>query len=165
MGTILKNWLLGIIGAAMLGSAAVWLTPDGTVKKILRLLCGFVMLAALISVGTGFDYNSFSKNMARYKSQAEAQAAEAGEAAGNLQRLIIEEETEAYILDKAEKLGAGGLEIAASAEWNSAGYWYPAKVKITGDISSEQQEKLSFQIESDIGIAGENLVWSTDDEG
>lgn len=164
MGTILKSWLLGIIGAAMLGSAAMWLTPKGTVKKVVRLLCGFVMLAAFMSLGTGFNYKAFSKNLALYKAEAETISEDAGSTAENLRRLIIEQETEAYILDKAEALGTGGLEVRAEAQWSDEGYWYPAAVRIYGDISPELREKLLFQIEKDIGIGGECIIWSTDDE-
>lgn len=47
MTAFLKDWLLGVVAAALAVSVAQALTPAGTVKKVGRLVGGLVLLLAV----------------------------------------------------------------------------------------------------------------------
>jgi cytochrome c oxidase assembly factor CtaG len=71
MMDMVKSWILQITGAAMLTAAALSLAPAGRVKKVVALVCGLVVIAALISPIRTFDTKSFSKYMAELRSRPE----------------------------------------------------------------------------------------------
>ena len=68
MMELLKSFVLQLVGAAMLSAAALALTPEGRVKKVVQIVCGFVVMAAFLSIAMDFDYRSLSQNMAQYRS-------------------------------------------------------------------------------------------------
>ena len=102
--------------------------------------------------------------MAQYRSEGEAFSKNLEEENDRLLRLIIEEETSAYILDKGGDIGIGHLEVSVSAKWSDDGYWYPSGVEIASNASESQKKELMRCIEAELGIPEEMQTWSTEDE-
>jgi hypothetical protein len=164
MPEVIRSWVIGIACAAMITAIAMTVTPEGSVKKAVALVCGLVVILALIKPIVGFDYTSFSKNMVELRNDAEAFSADVEGVNENLTRLIIEEECAAYILDKGTALGITDLEVIVTAVWSEEGYWYPCKASLKTNADEGMRFKLSRNIEAELGIPPEELTWSMIDE-
>lgn len=68
---------------------------------------------------------------------------------------IIGEETGAYILDKAAELGISCQEVRVTCAVEENGVPYPASVVLVGDLTEEEQARLSRRIEADLAIPAE----------
>lgn len=164
MMELIKTWILQLTGAAMLSAIAVSLTPNGKVKNVVSMVCGLVMIIALISPAVRFDSSEFTKYLSELRGNTADISSELTEVNDNLNRTIIEEESEAYILDKGTELGMENMEISVFAQWSEEGYWYPSRIEISGTAAANQRQELSYYIESQFGIAEDMQIWSTEDE-
>ncbi len=164
MAEALRSWILGLAGAAMVTAAAMTVTPEGKVKKIVALICGLMTVVALIKPLVGFDYTNFSKYLAQHKSDAEAFSTGITNENENLTRRIIEERCEAYILDKGKSFGIEDLTVIVTALWSEDGYWYPGGASLITNADTKARGKLGNSIEADLGIPHEELNWSLRDE-
>lgn len=160
MAEVLRAWLNAVIYTGVICGIALVITPGGRVKKALTILCGAAMCVAFISPLAGIDLNSYSETLAGFKLEAESFAAQGESYSKNLNRTIIEDECEAYILDKAENLGVQLDEVEILAVWSDEGYWYPSEAAITGSVSQSQRERMSSCIEAELGISRDNQQWS-----
>lgn len=160
----LRTWILCLSGTAILCSAAMALTPEGTTKKTVKLVCGFAVMLALMGAVKNFDYPDFSAYIAEYKSSAGTIAEDASQNASKSTRFIIEEKCAAYILDKAETMGINEASASVTAKWCDDGYWYPVSANIKGCFNEEEKAALSKKIEAELGISVEEQKWSTQDD-
>lgn len=161
----LRDWVLQLTGAALLSAAVLAITPEGKVRRVVSLACGFAVIAALLSLGVDFDYTRFSSSLAWHRETAAQYAEDFSEENEKLTRLIIEERCAAYILDKGASLGISGLNAQVSAAWSESGYWYPYKASLSAQmVSDTQRDSLTFYIESELGISAEMQEWGTENE-
>lgn len=154
-----RTWLLGMIGAALFCAAASELTPKGTVKNVQRTLCGMVLAAAMLLPLLQFDFGAYAAQLALLRRESAALGAGAEERAQILSRTIIEDELEAYILDKAQTLGAAVDGVSVSARWSTEGVWVPVAVTLDGPYSAA----LADVIEGELGIPASEQSWRTDE--
>ena len=148
----LREWLLGLLAAAMLGM--VCHTLGGEDRPGLRLTTGLVLLLVLCSPVVRFDLSDVSQLLAQTRAEAEAITADADDALA----VRISEQTEAYILDKAAELG-----LALQAEVTVAVgeyYPYPAAVSLTGHSTTAQRRRINQWICQDLAIAEEDITWN-----
>lgn len=164
MMSAISGWILRLVGAALISSAALTLAPEGAAKRAVRLACGLMSAAALMSAVLTFDYDEFSRESAKYRQELNEGAYNGGEEAAVQTRFIIESQLNEYILDKAEELGLSGLAVSVRCEWADEGFWYPTGVQISGNASEKTREKLKTYIEAELGIPKERQIWSTGDE-
>lgn len=157
MTGLLSGWIRAVCGAAVICAAALAVCPEGKVRRVLRLVCGVVMAAALLSPAAELDFDAYSRALARYGEEARRTAEGAQEEARELNRSVIEAECAAYILDKAEALGLGACEAAVQADWDAEGFWVPRRcsVRRTGGYDAA----LSAAIEAELGIPAERQEW------
>jgi hypothetical protein len=160
----LRSWIIGIAGAAMVTAAAMAMTPEGKVKKVVSLICGLMTILALIKPISGFDYTAFSKYLAQYKNDAQEYSGAMASKNENLTRRIIEDKCQAYILDKGKSLAITDLDVTVTAEWSKDGYWYPSGASLITNADTEARNKLSRSIEAELGISPEELIWSMRNE-
>ena len=161
MSEWIRNWILSMTGTSLICAAALRLTPEGRVKSVLRMLCAVAMAAALFSplVGSG-QLPDYAPELARYRAAAEALTGEGTALRQELDREIIEEHMEAYILDKARTLGAPVSAVKVHLRWSTEGFWLPESADLTGTYS----ETLSRVLESELGSARRTQNWRTDEE-
>lgn len=164
MTELIRSWVLGITGMSLVTSAVMALTPKGRVKKTVSLVCGLGMIVVLISPIMDFDYSSFAGYMTDYNFNLDGMGKKLDEENERLTRLIIQEETSAYILDKAKSAGAQNAKISVETKLDEDGAWYPWEVTVEGEFTIEQRVKIQSTIEGDLGIPAERQYWSTDDE-
>lgn len=153
-------WIIRLTGAALISASAITLAPEGGAKRVVRLVCGLLSVAALLSIGADIDLGVYFDSIAEYRAAAEALVSDAEEEAETMKRIIIEERTAAYILDKAAELGAEDFSVSVTADWNGEGYWYPVSAHITAVISERQRRTIADYMESELGIAEERQDWN-----
>ena len=159
MRELLHEWVLTVVGAAMLSALALLLTPEGRCRSVVRLLCGAVMILAVLSPLRRFDFDIYSMSLASYREQAEAAVRRGEESNNRLSRSIIEAETAAYIWDKAQAAGLMPEEVTVTAKWGDTLCWYPYEVCLRGEAQTGAKEYLTQLLESELGIPRERQHW------
>ena len=134
--------------------AAINITPEGGVRRIMQLLCTAALTMAILSPIKEIDFDIYALETARLR-EAEAAINESAEKIDDrLNRAVIEEQCEEYISDKADSMGLA-LEARVTAE-AADGVPVPARVTLTGKKSGE----LSRWLETELGIPAERQVWN-----
>lgn len=164
MTEALKDWMLGLCGAAAVCALALAVCPGGRVKGVLRVVCGAVMTIALLSPAVGFDFAAYSQSLEKYRLGAETAAKAAADKQDILSRTIIEDELAAYILDKAAALGLTLSSAQVSAKWSEDGFWYPYEASLAGAGAEETKKELAEIMESELGIPRDRQHWEEEGE-
>ena len=150
-----KDYLLSVTAAALIcGIVSCLAGKSGNISKLLKLLCGLFLTAAVISPAVNMKIDDLSTFTDRLAVDADLAVARGEEVASNEMEKIIKEKTEAYILDKAKSLGTD-LEIEITLA-----DMVPAGVTLTGDISPYARASLSASIAQDFGIPPEEQIWN-----
>ena len=155
----MRDWVLGIFAASLLGALALALCPPGRVRTVTKMVCGVVCALAVATPLLRLDTESLARGMAAYRQQAEALTAAEEEEGKMLERTYIEEECAAYICAKAAELGTAVRGAHVQARWDDAGLvWYPWSSAVDGAYSAA----LSAAVEGDLGIPPERQEWTDD---
>ena len=142
--------------------AALSLLPEGGVKRVAEVVCTASLILALVSPLKALDMETYALEGAK-RHELEAALASGGEAARQrLNRLVIEQEYEAYIMDKAQELGLEGLAADVEVQWSLEGLWMPYGVKISGACGQTGKERLSALLTADLGIPYERQRWDSE---
>ena len=164
MTEIIRSWVIGIAGMSLITSVAMAITPTGRMRRTVSLVCGLGMIVVLIRPVMDFDYDSFARYMTDYSFGTDIIEKNLDGENERLTRLIIQEETSAYILDKAKSAGVQNAKISVDTKMDEDGVWYPWEVTIDGDFTSEQRTGIVGAIEGELGVPAERQYWSSDDE-
>lgn len=156
----LHSWVISVISTAAFCAVAINITPKGRVLSVVKLLCGLVMIFAIVSPFANINFNKYSESMAKYKGRAKELTQNADDYEDKLNRTFIEDKCAAYILDKAESYGIHISSVSVEAEWSVDGYWYPVSPDICSDCSDEVRSRLASWLESELGIAKERQTWT-----
>ena len=89
----------------------------------------------------------------------------AEESANRLSRSIIEEETAAYIWDKAQAAGLAPEEVTVTVKWGDTSCWYPYEVRLRTDAPPDAKARLTEILASELGIPRERQHWEAPDAG
>ena len=159
MSTLIHGYIQTLIFSAVFCFLALVLTPDGNGKKAVGIACVAVMMIATISPIKSIDLSDYSRTVFEYKTMAQEYANSGKANSENLNRLYIQEQCQAYILDKAENLGAEVQEAKVTAEWSNDGFWYPVSCEVRYSSSDKKRKELEVYIEAELGISNENQEW------
>ena len=155
-----REWLLGVLCAAVLAALADRLSPQGTAGKIGRMAGGLLLLIAVVRPVVQADLSALaSASMPVWEEIGEAAWTETDM---GLLKNIIGEETGAYILDKAEELGIPCTRVEVTCE-EKDGVPYPSSVRISGPIEEAQRRTLSRTIEADLAIPADRQIYESED--
>ena len=152
MNELLHNWVWGLTTAAILSTCANALCNKGAVSRVLRFACGLLLLSALLGPFRGMDWEEYALALREMKESAKALSAELEERNQSLERLYIEEECSAYILDEARKLGLEG-HAEVRAKWMDNAF-LPWEVTLYFNESANTRA-LTDIIEAELGIPEE----------
>lgn len=149
----IRQWLLGILAAAMGLSLLYALLPKGAVRAAAKATGGLILLLVVLGPLAGLDlsdlavrYEDLSRDMER---QAEAYRQE-----GQAQlELGIQQRTAAYISEKAVQLGLSCRPRVETA-WRD-GVPYPSSVM----LDMAENRALSAILEEDLGIPPSEQHW------
>ena len=147
----MREWILRLIGTAMIASAAVRLTPDGVYRKVTRLVCSLALISALLSIREAIPL--FKETL-----PDPVIPAISIEEARNETRFIIEKRLDEYIVERARALGLD-LTVSVTARWSDEGYWYPYSVRLEGEAESADRLRIGEYIARELMIPKERQEW------
>ena len=161
-----NNWIYGIIAASAVCALCCALTPEGRVKKAAEFVLGIVMIVAVIQPLNCIDFKTYSISAEKYKLRADELVTLGEETRENLDRRIIEDKYEAYILDKAEKSGVGVSKVNVLCGWSNEGFWFPESVEVVlcGEEHEEKCLEVKKSIEIELGIDLAQQTWRISNE-
>lgn len=154
---LLRQWLIGITCAAMIVALAEGLMPPGAIRKIGKLTGGLVLLVVIVKPVAALDVTALSRSLTEYKLDLSAYSMDLEKENRELMKTIIEEQSAAYISDKAEALGIQcQVYVQASEEED----WpVPWTVTVIGSLDSEQRAALEAQIEASFAIPAQRQFY------
>ena len=154
MMELIRQWLLGMACAAMAAALAQSLAPEGGPKRICRLASGLVLLLATVQPLLRLDEGALAKLAGDLPASVGGYTDALEEENDLLYQSIIERQTAAYILDKAEALGVS-CQVEVKYRYDQDGAPYPHEARFRGTWTQEQREGLEEMLEEDLGIPPE----------
>ena len=154
----IRTYLLRIIAAALICAiVSALIGKKGLLPKICHLICSVFLTLVLISPLTNLRLTMPEVFAQKAYQDAEEIVQTAQLDAKNQIADIIKAETEAYILDKANKQG---IQISVEVKLNDEDYPIPVGSHIRGDLSPYHKKMLSDMLANDLGIAAEDQKWN-----
>ncbi len=147
---------------SLLCGAALSILPEGGVKRVAEVVCTASLIIAIVSPLKALDMDTYALESARRHDLESTLTADAKAAEQRLNRLVIEQEYEAYIMDKALELGLEGLAVDVEVQWSLEGLWMPYGASISGVCSQTGKEQLSALMAADLGIPYERQRWDSE---
>ena len=147
---LIRTWILSVTVSAIVIAVAEALMPPGAVKKVGKLTGGLILVLGILQPLVTMDYEDLYDMVTALPAGAIAQY--------EAMKGIIEEELEAYIVDKGEALGAD-CTAQVTCTPGEGEVPVPTQATVTGDLTPAQQEAMSRYLEQELGIppAGANL--------
>lgn len=164
MMELVRDWLLGVTGAAILASLADGLMPEGGPKRVGRLVTGLVVLAAVLRpvLGAGpADLDVFSGD---WGSETALRTQELTLQRQSYLESIIAREAGAYISDKAEELGLS-CTARVTCVPGEEGVPIPHRAEIGGTLTLGQQQTLAGAVEGELGIPRDRIIFTEEATG
>ncbi len=155
----MRSWLLGIVLTSLAGGLARQLAPQGREQAMVRLVSGLLLALAILRPLAEQDWEKLDWKLDGFGSQAEEQAEVYRKNQQDSLSAIIAEKTEAYIWDKATRLGLD-CTVQVTTAVGENGIPLPTSAVIRGPYS----EALARCIEEEVGIPAEKLIWQEDEE-
>ena len=154
---MMKDYISSVIIAAIFCAVVqILLPPKSANGRITNLLCGILLAITVISPLTRLSFNNIADFMNGLTGSADRYIEDGQTAVQTEIEAIIKQETQAYILDKANQLG---LQIAVEVALDENNHSIPSSVTITGILSPYTKEVLSGYIANTLGIAKETQIW------
>ena len=151
-----RVWLLSILAVSLLCALADALMPKGPVKGVGKLVCGLVLAAAVVSPVVRLDLEGGRQWLEEWNVGLEQREEELKKQVDEEMKTIIEQEYEAYIVDKAAQLE---VQCTARVECRQEdeGIYLPQTVWISGTLTPQQWEVLSEALLEKLGVPPEGL--------
>lgn len=151
------KYLLSVVTAALLcGIATSLLGNKGALGAAVKLLAGIYMTLSIVAPWGQLRLGELADRKDQILSEGDRLTLSGQNAAREAMAESIIASTRAYILDKAETLG---VELTVEVMLDDSQIPVPAGVRIRGNISPYNREKLSSIIERDLGIPTEAQIW------
>ena len=147
-----RSWLVSVICTAMAVAVAESIAPPGGMKKIVSLTGGFLLLLVLVQPLEDLRPNAFQLEYTAYQLSVERRQQELEKEQREELQALIEQQTAAYISDRADLLG---LSVSVRVETTADHVPVPALVEVVGPRS----EELAQWMEKELGIPEERQVW------
>lgn len=156
---LIREYLLSVTAAALLcGIIQSFAGEKGSSAAMLRLVCGIFLSLTVIRPISQIQLKEISFFTSDIMAEAQNAVEEGEDYARRAMARHIKEETEAYILTKAQELGADlSLHVAVSGDDPPI----PIAVTVTGQVSTYVRHQLMNMIETDLGIPEEDQKWIT----
>ena len=139
------------------------LIPEGGVRKIMSVLCSAVLILVSLGGVKQLDYDVYAREMSRLREEQAAIELDGEAMRERMNRLVIAQELETYILDKARELEVPVTHAQFSLRWSSEGFWVPESVELTVSGRTESEEDLRRILEAELGIPSGGQIWKYDE--
>lgn len=151
--------LRGICAASIVYGILLILLPEGKERSIASLCATASLVTMFLSLVMTTNWEGYSLTLAETRDAAAVIESNAEESRNRLSRLVIEQECEEYIMDKATDLGLKLECVEISASWKKEGVWVPERALITAERNADAEAKLASWIEADLGIEAARQEW------
>lgn len=148
-----RSYLMAIAAAAMAVSLATVLLRGKALRKALQLTGGIVLILVVLGPVVKVNLDAFGQYISGITLEQDAIRSGIEVESKDIMARIIQEKTEAYILDKAKALGAEVQVTVTVTEGKD--YPYPSAATIEGFLTSTQQTMLSADLEQSLAIPKE----------
>ena len=150
----IRQYIISVTTAAVLCGILTSLVGGKHIKPVWMLIVGIFMTLTAIRPLADIDLGAVPTLTEGYSSLAE-EAVQAGESMMTAQtQAIIKSRLEAYILDKAERMG-----VSLTVEISLGESGLPVSVRLSGDVSPGAKSRLRSIIATDLGIPKEAQTW------
>lgn len=156
MITVIRTWLISVTAAAIVIAAAENLMPDGAVKKIGKLTGGLLLIVAILQPIKQLDFETMSDILTEYRIESQGSSKTLEIENQSIMKMIIEEETSAYVQNKANELGIR-CNAETTCKVDESGNIYPVSMVIYGDLTQEQKAMLTRLIEGNLAIPEDSV--------
>ena len=129
-------------------------------KKAGRLVCGLVLVLAMVRPVLSLDPRTLADNAARIGGELQNES-ELPQEDDALLKTLIAEKSGAYIVDKAGELGAD-CRAEVTVQTGESGYPVPWSAVVRGTMTGTQREKLSDAIGTDLDIPADRQRFEED---
>jgi stage III sporulation protein AF len=150
----MRSWIISVTVSAMIIAVAEGLMPAGTVRKVGKLTGGLVLMLGILQPIVRLDYEELFLAANGLQSITVESQQDQQERNDALLKSIIEQESSAYVLDKAQSLGCS-CAVSISCELGENNVPYPERAEIRGLLDEEQRQKMTKLLSEDLGIAKE----------
>lgn len=150
----MKEYTVSVISAALLTGIICGLTEKGFAAELIRLICTFVIVATMMRPLLATELSEITGNIDLYREDAVYHTELGSRMASNAMDSIIKEQAEAYILKQAEQFQT---KLAAEIFLENS---VPVQVVLRGAVSPYAKTRLSEILETELGIARENQLWT-----
>ncbi len=166
MMDFIRNWLVGLVVTGILVSVARVLTPQGTVRRVVQLGGGLVLLIMVVRPLLVGSFENLSPVQNDYRNATESYQKKAEQAGESVMKKLIEDKTSAYIENEAQ---ARGLSIQARVEAKKNGEGaqpLPDRVRIVTGTAPDRADKdaLAAWMERTLGIPESQQRWEVGGE-
>ena len=156
---LVRQWLTGVICAALIAALADGLMPKGAVKQVGKLVCALVLLCALLRPVLTLNLPDMTYTFCVAEGEMDRQRAQLEQHSETMLKTLIERQSAAYIVDKAARMGAD-CQVRVVCEAGEGGTWLPQRVYITGQMDGGQWDELTAAIQSEFGIQPECQLYA-----
>ena len=154
----MKSYVLSVVAAAIVcAMIQVLLGRKSAIGRIAQLLSGILMAITVIAPLGRISFQGISEYWDDVSLDAQGYVTDGTSMAENQMRDIIKSQCEAYILDKANRMG---LQITVEVELDENDRNTPCGVIVSGSVSPYAREQLSSYIEDTLGVCRENQKWT-----
>ena len=153
----IRRWMLGVVLTAFAGGLARQLTPKGREQAPVRLVCGLLLTLAVLQPLASVEWTAsvFHPEDLRQQAADQADVYRAGQQ--DALARVIAAKTEAYICDKADRLGLQ-CSVTVTTAAGESGIPLPDTVTVRGGYSAA----LASCIEEEVGVPPEKQFWLED---
>ena len=124
--------------------------------KILKIITGVFMIVTVISPLLQFRIQDIDRFIQNFQLSSQYAVDQGAHMATEEISQIIKQQTEAYILDEASKMG---MEMSVEVKLSDSKPPQPCFVTLQGAVSPYQKKHLSQHITEYLGISQENQQW------
>lgn len=152
--------MLSVSAAALLMSFVLAIMPEGRIRHTAKFLGALLVVLVVVSPVVKLNAENMARTIAKF--EMEKESLRTGIEVKNREILseLIKENTQAYILDKAERMG---IAVTVDVTMRDEGdYPFPVSVMLTGRLTPAEQTRLERVIEQDLGIPPECQEWRND---
>jgi hypothetical protein len=129
---------------------------SGTVRGIIRLLCGVIMAYSVVQPVKQLDFGGVDDYIWEFRDEADRAVAEGKKASSAAWAESITQGTEAYILEKTKSMDA---ELTVEVELSDDEIPVPVAVLLEGKVAPYAKSVLSDMLEQDLNIPKERQTW------
>lgn len=153
-----SSYLMQVTAAGIVsGIVSRLLGSKGMIGSVIKLITGIFMMLTVVAPLVNVRLDPWMDALDNFKNDGQYAASEGENQAKKAMAEIITERTQAYILDKAESLGA---DIAVEVTVSDAMPPVPCGAQISGKVSPYAKRVLSEYMRSELGISTEAQTWT-----